>query len=192
MSIIVGIKNKEGVILGADKQITKYNTASHSATKIIQMRYSNTAMGTVGYLRDVNIINSLEEIIGWEDIVKKTLIDEKYITKYIIPKLFDFFEKYNRVEKENNICEFLSEFIFVTSTDLFLIDEDGAIDTKNNYVALVCGEEKVYGYLNTLENISQLNMKECENIIKKAIKQSCKDDIYIDNNIDFIKLYKNT
>jgi 20S proteasome alpha/beta subunit len=192
MSIIVGIKNKEGVILGADKQITKYNTASHSATKIIQMRYSNTAMGTVGYLRDVNIINSLEEIIGWEDIVKKTLIDEKYITKYIIPKLFDFFEKYNRVEKENNICEFLSEFIFVTSTDLFLIDEDGAIDTKNNYVALGCGEEKVYGYLNTLENISQLNMKECENIIKKAIKQSCKDDIYIDNNIDFIKLYKNT
>lgn len=192
MSIIVGIKNKEGVILGADKQITKYNTASHSATKIIQMRYSNTAMGTVGYLRDVNIINSLEEIIGWEDIVKKTLIDEKYITKYIIPKLFDFFEKYNRVEKENNICEFLSEFIFVTSTDLFLIDEDGAIDTKNNYVALGWGEEKVYGYLNTLENISQLNMKECENIIKKAIKQSCKDDIYIDNNIDFIKLYKNT
>ena len=62
MSIIVGIKNKEGVILGADKQITKYNTASHSATKIIQMRYSNTAMGTVGYLRDVNIINSSEDI----------------------------------------------------------------------------------------------------------------------------------
>ena len=65
MSLIVGIKTEKGVVIGADKQATSGRLKVEGVQKIWKSKYSNTAMGVVGYLRDADIISTVEDFIDF-------------------------------------------------------------------------------------------------------------------------------
>lgn len=190
MSIIIALKNKDGIIVGADKQITCMGNSFHTANKIKQFKYSNIIIGTVGYLRDSQIIEKQEEIINWEDIVKKIHINYNYIIDKFIFNIYNIFKSENRIRTEDNIDSFNSDFLIATNEGLFIIENDMSIIECENFATIGSGLELVNGYLNTLNNFSEMTMKECENILHIAIKKSCKNNIGIDENIDILKTYK--
>lgn len=189
MSVIIALKNKEGVILGADKQSTRGDSALNT-TKIKQMEYSKIGIGTAGYTRDGNILCCTEEIINYGDIIKKIDIDFRYVVNNIVPTLFNIFRANKRIILNEGIEYFKSEFLLVTNDKIFNIFGDGAVLEDDTYGVIGCGEDNIYGYLDTIPNIESLTMKESEKIIEKAIRLACKKDIYINDNIDIIKLYK--
>lgn len=187
MSVIVALKYNNGVLIGADKQATCGNIKKDNAQKIYKMKYSNTSMGAVGYLRDANILETLEEVIYYKDILNKTKIDRKYVVSKVVPNLFENFENFNRVEEKNGVKKLLSYFIFCTNNKIFEINGDGAVSEHDNFLAMGCGEQLCKGYLDTSYK-ENLTKEQAEELISNAIKISCKDDCYIGNVIDWIDL----
>ena len=85
MSIVIGIKYNNGVIVAGDKQSTKGNNARGETIKIKKQKYSNSCFGCVGYSRDTNIIVSHDEIVNYKDILDNVEIDKNYVVNNIIP-----------------------------------------------------------------------------------------------------------
>ena len=61
MSVIIALKYNKGIILGADSQITNNHIKINNVTKIHESKYSNTAIGTAGSLRVLNLIKSIDK-----------------------------------------------------------------------------------------------------------------------------------
>jgi 20S proteasome alpha/beta subunit len=190
MSIVIGIKYKDGVIVGADKQSTWGNIKEENSTKIYKSKYSNTALGVVGYLRDDNILATIDEIIDFEDIFNKTSIDLKYVVSKVVPKLFNIYKNNNRVILDKGIESFNSLFAFCTNEKMFVIDSEGAVIENKKYIAIGCGQDLVIGYLETIDGLNKKSKEEIEKIINDCILKSCKRDAYIGETIDLIFLEK--
>lgn len=188
MSVIIAIKFKDGIVIGADKQSTRGNEKYDEAVKIHKSKYSETCIGTVGYTRDSDIINTIDEIINYKDILDNINIDKNYVVQNIVPFIFDKLRDNKRLLLDNGIEKSLSEFVFCTNKDIFIIRTDGAVLNYKDYCAIGCGEQFAKGYLNTFKNISDINQKDVLKILEESIKESCKNDIYINNNIDIIIL----
>ena len=188
MSVVMALKYNGGVLLAADTQSTGGNIKNNNAVKIKKMKYSNVAIGTVGYLRDANIFEVTDEIVDFKDILDKIKIDKRYIINTIVPNIFKKMKEYNRLEIKNEVENLLSCFILVTPTGIFTIGTDGSVVESENFATVGCGDELVRGYLETISDINNLNEKEGINIIKNAIIKSCKNDIYINDMISILNI----
>ena len=185
MSIIIAKKFNGGVLIASDSRGTRGNNGKDNVEKAFESLYSNTALGCVGYLRDCNIIQALEEIVPYKDIFENTPIDIKYVIKVIVPNLFGVFKTQNRIKEEEGIPSFLSEFMFCTEERIFKIDADGAVTEHENFLSIGCGEDYVEGMLNNKEDIK--NLEETAKELEEAIMTSCKHDPYISKNPKDIK-----
>ena len=186
MSVIVALKYKNGVLIGADKQCSSFNIKEdNNAIKINKTKYSNNCMGVVGSLRDANIILNKDELMI--DILDKKEIDFKYVVNIIVPNLFEILRKNNRVSSLNNIETLSSTFVYCTNKNLYMIFGDGAVVEREDFITVGCGSDEVRGYLNTL-NLENLTKEKATEIIQNSIQKSCKDDIYINDKIDLIYL----
>ena len=89
--------------------------------------------------------------------------------------------------------EFLeSEFLFATSDKIFRIFSDFAVIEDKKYAAIGCGYEKVLGFLDTLDTDKKIDENKAIDIISRAIVFACKSDPYIDNNVEYVVLNKDT
>ena len=188
MSVIVALKYKNGVLIGADKQCSSFNIKEdNNAIKINKTKYSNNCMGVVGSLRDANIILNKNKLIKEIKILDKKEIDFKYVVNIIVPNLFEILRKNNRVSSLNNIETLSSTFVYCTNKNLYMIFGDGAVVEREDFITVGCGSDEVRGYLNTL-NLENLTKEKATEIIQNSIQKSCKDDIYINDKIDLIYL----
>lgn len=187
MSVIVGIKYNKGIVIGADSQSTAGGKKLEDAIKIKKTKYSNCCVGTCGYTRDGNILITKDELMEYKDILEKKEIDFNYIVNIVVPNIFKILRDNHRIALIDNIENSKSKFIYCTSKKMFKIWCDGAVTEHNDFITLGCGEDLVEGFLNTL-NLENINLEEAKEIIKTAIKQSCKDDIYINDKITWVVL----
>lgn len=187
MSVIIALKYKNGVLIGADKQSSYYNTKYNNVTKINKTKYSNNCIGVTGALRDANIILNEDELMNYIDILDKKEVNFKYVVNTIVPNLFEILRKNHRVNSIHNVETLESTFIYCTSKNLYVIYDDGAIIEGEKFITIGCGSEAVKGYLSTL-NLENLTREEATKIVQNSIQKSCKDDIYINDKIDLIYL----
>lgn len=187
MSVIVGIKYNKGIVIGADSQSTAGGKKLEDTIKIKKTKYSNCCVGTCGCTRDGNILVTKDELMEYKDILEKKEIDFNYIVNIIVPNIFKTLRDNHRIALIDNIENSKSKFIYCTSKKMFKIWCDGAVTEHNDFITLGCGEDLVEGFLNTL-NFENINLEEAKAIIKTAIKQSCKDDIYINDKITWVVL----
>lgn len=187
MSVIVGIKYNKGIVIGADSQSTAGGKKLENATKIKKTKYSNCCVGTCGCTRDGNILVTKDELMEYKDILERKEIDFNYIVNIIVPNIFKTLRDNHRIALIDNIENSKSKFIYCTSKKMFKIWCDGAVTEHNDFITLGCGEDLVEGFLNTL-NFENINLEEAKVIIETAIKQSCKDDIYINDKITWVVL----
>lgn len=168
MSVVIGAKYKDGVIIAADKQATMGNTKTDDATKLQAFKYSNSAIGVVGYLRDCNLMRTLEEVVPYKDILDKVPIDELYVIRAMD-----------------------SRMLYATSDSLFTIDGDfGVVEARASYEVIGCGDDKVRGFMTSIGDTSNMTRSEVLQILDTAIRKGCEKDVFIDDRIDVIVLEK--
>lgn len=190
MSVVVAIKYKDGVAIAADKQVTSGTNKNDNAMKLHSFKYSNSAIGTVGYLRDCNVVRTIEEIIPYKDILDNIKIDELYVIQKIIPVLLNHMEQNNRIITTNGLKEMDSHMLYATPNAIFKIGGDFSVIEEQSYATIGCGSDKVVGFIASVGDTSNYNRSEIIDVLVCAIAKACEKDVYINDNIDFIFLKK--
>lgn len=192
MSIIIGLKYNNGVVLAADKQVTYGNIKNDNATKIFKSKYSNTAMGIAGCCRTLDLIfANTEELMDYKDILNNVEMDLKYVINVVITDMFKLLDKYGCLYRENNIVNTYGEYIVASDDKIFNIFSNGAVIENDTFSVIGCGFQLVKGYLDGIHYDSKtINKEKAIQIVTTCIKQCCKDDVFINDNIDFIILEK--
>lgn len=193
MSVIVALKFNNGVVIGADRQCTIYNSWKEESIKIKKFEDSNTVIGISGSANDFIPLIYTDEIIDYKDIYKKTNIDGKYIYENVIPNLFKILREHNCVYKEDGIEYINSDFILANCNGIYVIGGDKSLYEKDFYYTIGCGLDSVNGYFNVEldgkkpEDISQ---EQAEEYVKNAIVKACKTDCFVGMGCDIFTLNK--
>lgn len=190
MSVVVAAKYKDGIAVAADKQATKYNTCFDNACKLHNFKYSNSVIGTVGCLRDCNVIRLLEEVISYKDLIDNVPVDELYVIGKIVPTIQEHMAKHERIETHNGLKSMPSTMLYATPNDIYIIAHDFAVITEYNYGTIGCGDEKVIGYMSLVGDTSKYNREQITTVLVEAITRACERDVFINDNIDIIYLEK--
>lgn len=185
MSVVIAVKNKDGVYVGADRQATCGHVRVNGVLKIYKAEHCGNVVGTVGSGRDSNITHLNDD---WIESSKDIDVDFKYVVREIVPRLFSLMQRHKRVRIHEGVEELLSTFLFCTKDRIFVIFSDGAVCEYENYVAIGSGGDMATGYLNSLEK-DKIN-ENLEDVIKTAIIRACEKDIYINDDVMIIKAGK--
>ena len=178
MSVVVAIKENGKIMMGADSQCTKGGTRrslsnpnNYKIWKVLDSE--NCLLGHVGLVREANVIRVARDLIP-EMAQIKNKVDFSFVVKRLVPTMFEELEEYRVIKKGDNPPEFDSSFLFAYKDKLFYISGNGTVIEIDDYCAIGSGECEAIGSLLSTEGESP------EERIKKAIKASAANDIYVD------------
>ena len=178
MSVVVAIKENGKIMMGADSQCTKGGTRrslsnpnNYKIWKVLDSE--NCLLGHVGLVREANVIRVARDLIP-EMAQIKDKVDFSFVVKRLVPTMFEELEEYRVIKKGDNPPEFESSFLFAYKDKLFYISGNGTVIEIDDYCAIGSGECEAIGSLLSTEGESP------EERIKKAIKASAANDIYVD------------
>ena len=178
MSVVVAIKENGRVTIGADSQVTKGGTrrtlSNPNNYKVWRvLGTENCMMAHVGLVREANVIRVARGLVP-ELAQLKDEIDFSFVVKHLVPALFAELEEYRVIKGGSEPPRFDSSFIFAYKDKLFYISGNGTVIEVDDYCAIGSGECEAIGSLLSTEG------EPCEERIKKAIKASAANDIYVD------------
>ena len=190
MSVVVAVKYDNGVVIGSDTQITHYGHLKNNIQeKVFKSKYSNTAIGITGSLRDMDLIScNIEDLMKPEDILNKIPFNKKYIVNNVVTRIFSLLKHYDRVNLEEK-ARLESDMIVVDSDNIFVISFDGSVLEFDKYATIGSGAELVYGHLDSI-NTENLSRPEAIDLVKKCITKACKNEIHISEPAHIIYLSK--
>ena len=179
MSVVVAIKEKNRIYIGADSQVTKGGTRTTLKNpnnyKIWKVDGSeNCLMGHVGNLRDSNIIRLMRNVIDdYDEFYKR--VDYRFIVSYLVPEIVKRLKEAQFVKCGDNYIDYIdSSFLFAYKDVLFFINTDLSVIEIDDYIAIGSGANEAIGSLHS--TVGQDPLKR----IIKAIKSSAANDIYVD------------
>lgn len=191
MSVVVAIKYDKGMLLGADRQISSGHLASGEAQKVYKSQYSNTAWGSVGCLRILDLIScNVDDLMSYKDILDKVELDKPYVINVVVPKIFIKLKEYNQAYLENNLLSIDNQFLICDYDSIFKIDTDGSVIEFGKYYAIGSGYELVLGNLESSYK-EDIDLDTAVDLLIDSIRKSCKNELYINSNIDIINITKN-
>ena len=174
MSVVVAIKENGKIMMGADSQCTKGGTRrslsnpnNYKIWKVLDSE--NCLLGHVGLVREANVIRVARDLVP-EMAQLKDKVDFSFVVKRLVPTMFEELEEYRVIKKGDNPPEFESSFLFAYKDKLFYISGNGTVIEIDDYCAIGSGECEAIGSL----------LSTPEERIKKAIKASAANDIYVD------------
>lgn len=178
MSVVVAIKENGKIMMGADSQCTKGGTRrslsnpnNYKIWKVLDSE--NCLLGHVGLVREANVIRVARDLVP-EMAQIKDKVDFSFVVKRLVPTMFEELEEYRVIKKGDTPPEFESSFLFAYKDKLFYISGNGTVIEIDDYCAIGSGECEAIGSLLSTEGESP------EERIKKAIKASAANDIYVD------------
>lgn len=185
MSVVIGIKTKDGVVIGSDRQVTKGQLKTNLTgdnSKIWPVdNFEKIIMGGVGSLRSIQIIQTMRKMITLDELMDG--IDYSFVVRNLYNKIFKELVDYGRIPKDVNgnfIPTFDCAFLFAIQNNLFAIEQDGSVIDTDDYIVIGSGEEVASG---VLENNKD---KDPYTRIKEAIKACSDKTLYVNNKIDFL------
>lgn len=191
MSVVVAIKYDKGMLLGADRQISSGHLASGETQKVYKSQYSNTAWGSVGCLRILDLIScNVDDLMSYKDILDKVELDKPYVVNVVVPKIFIKLKEYNQAYLENNLLSIDNQFLICDYDSIFKIDTDGSVIEFDKYYAIGSGYELVLGNLESSYK-EDIDLDTAVDLLIDSIRKSCKNELYINSNIDIINITKN-
>ena len=117
MSLVIAIKDKDRIVLGADKQVSSGDSKDHTSTKIWQVdELPGAIMGSVGSAR-------ASQIIQYSNIIDKNLLSNEISTDFIICPVAPTIAaglKQNGINidaKDDGICDMMPNSFIVTAID---------------------------------------------------------------------------
>lgn len=192
MSVVIACKFKNGVILASDRQVTSYGTYKNEdkANKITQL--GPIAFGGVGSLRELQqMFKILPDIFDIQEIRKDDLTMDECLEA--VNRITTKFRENLFIEHNQVVDSLYGDFIVADAYGIFSIAGCLSVMSDFDYYSIGAGFPNVMGNLNNVFKDKKPQNMEAEdimNILKDSIQISCKDICSIDDNIDFIVLYK--
>lgn len=191
MSVVIAMKYKDGVVIGADRQATcGDNKVVGGVTKIKMFPYSKHAIGKCGYVRHTNALFTQEELVTFEDIVKQTEIDINYIVSVIMPNIRAVLKVFDEKEDIDDI----GSTIYVTSDKIFTIESDGAVIENQNFACIGSGAVSANGLITQLYSVNDeemLSEEDAITMVSAGIQTANENTIYVGDGIDIIVVKRN-
>ena len=178
MSVVIGIKENNTVYLGADSQVTrgwtKYTLSNKNNYKIWSVKNTqNVLMGTVGSVREANVISTSNSIVDELKSIKNE-VDFSYVVNTVVPNMFAALKNAGVIStKEGQPLRFNNSYLLATKDKLFVIDIDGCVVEIDDYIAIGSGEDYAITVLN-----STVGQNPKDRIIS-AIKSTAQNHIYV-------------
>ena len=178
MSVVVAIKENGKITFGADSQCTKGSSrrslSNPNNYKIWKVPGAdNCLMAHVGLVREANVVRVTHGLVSELDQLKDS-VDFAFVVRRLVPALFDELNSYGILRKDDGVPYFDSSFLFAYKDRLYYISPNGTVIEIDDYCAIGSGECEAVGSLLSTEGES------CEERIKKAIRASAANDIYVD------------
>lgn len=186
MSLIVAIRDKNRIVLGADKQMSCGNSKNHLTTKIWEVPSLNGAiMGSVGSARATQVVQ-YADIID-KNMIYNNIIPTEFIVNSLIPNLKALLKanNINITTPDDSPCELMpNSFIFAYYNRAWLINSDFTVIELFNYEALGSGADIAKGAL-----YASFDKTPFERIIL-GIDAAAENTLYVDNEIEILTTYE--
>jgi 20S proteasome alpha/beta subunit len=182
MSLVIAIKDKDRIVLGADKQASAGGSKDHTNTKIWKVdELPGAIMGSVGSAR-------ASQIIQYSHIVDKNLIQKDLDTDYIICVLAPAIAatlKHNGividpVVKEETCPMLPNAFIFAYKERAWMIWNDLSVSELEEYLAIGSGADVAKGALFATPEKNPFDR------IVTSIDAAATTTLFVDDGIDLL------
>ena len=181
MSLVIAIKDKDRVVLGADKQVSTGGSKEHTSTKIWPVdELPGAVMGSVGSAR-------ASQIIQYASVIDKNMISKDVDTDFIICSLAPTIAaglKANGINvevKDDDVCTMLpNSFIFAYKDKAWLIWNDLSVSELTEYFAIGSGSDVAKGALFATKKHNPFER------IVTAIDAASESTLFVDDGIDLL------
>ena len=185
MSLVVAIKDKDRIVLGADKQASTGGTKDNATTKIWELdELPGAIMGSVGSLR-------ASQVIQYSQIIDKNLLSQDLDTEFIVRVLAPTLAaglKANGVVVDSSDgakCDMMpNAFIFAYKDKAWTIWHDLTVSEIDEYFAIGSGSEVARGVLYATTERNPFDR------IVTSIEAAAESTLYVDNGIDLLATNK--
>ena len=178
MSLVIGIVDKDKVIFASDSQITiggvrKVSCVEENFKIWHPDDKTNIMMGTVGYVREMNITKSTDSLIDELEYLKEK-VDLKYISIKLVKKILKNLKDNHVISEKDNIMTMNNEYLFAYKEKLYQIFSSGAVMEIDKYTAIGSGGNEALASLKNSEGMEAIKR------IKLAMDAASNNDIYVD------------
>jgi len=182
MSVIIGIRDGEKIVMACDSQIT-----SGGGVKKLGQGLSNfkiwhpeekkeLLMGAVGSLREKNIIQTNDNLIIADEYYEDK-IDYQFVVNKLIKRIFDGLKEANCIDDKDKPLRMNTSYLFAFKDKMYEIDSNGAVIEVETYTAIGSGANEALASLHTTED------EPVKSRVRKAMKASCVNDIFVSEPI---------
>ena len=144
MSVIVGIKQKGIVYIGADSQITK------GGSKKSQLHPNNRKvwhpdemdsllMGSAGLVKGINLTKAINGLVDQKTLRENKIRFSLHYQSYIKKKLMEKMEENKLIDSKDFNPRMQNEYLFADRDNLFTISTDGSVMQIEDYIAIGSG-----------------------------------------------------
>ena len=182
MSLVVAIKDKDRIVLGADKQASTGGIKDHTNTKIWELEeLPGAVIGAVGSARASQIIQ-YSQVIDKNMISSNTDIDTEFIVRVLAPTIANGLRNNGvAVDSEDAKCDMMpNAFIFAYKDRAWTIWHDLSVSEINEYFAIGSGSEVARGVLYATPEKNPFER------IVTSIEAAAESTLYVDNGIDLL------
>ncbi len=181
MSLIVAIKDKDRVLLGADKQVSAGGKKDHTSTKIWEVKeLPGALLGGVGSAR-------ASQIIQYSQIVDKNAamrgIDTEFVVCSLVPTIATTLKAGGIVVEPHKDGEFTmmpNAFVFAYKSQAWVIWNDLSVIEISDYFAIGSGSDVANGAL-----FATRDKNPFERIVT-CIYAAADSTLFVDNGIDLL------
>jgi ATP-dependent protease HslVU (ClpYQ) peptidase subunit len=181
MSLVVAIKDRNRIVLGADKQASTGGTKDHTNTKIWKLEELPGALiGSVGSAR-------ASQIIQYSQVIDKNLItdniDTTFVVRVLAPTLANGLRANGIVVEagEGGKCDMMpNAFIFAYKDRAWTIWHDLSVSEIEEYFAIGSGSDVARGVLFATPEKNPFDR------IVTSIEAAAESTLYVDNGIDLL------
>lgn len=211
MSLVIAIKCKDGVLLGADSAVVlnedrseilecasnakiwipKENHAEFKhpllpTPEITKIRNTDLLMGIVGTVRDMNVVKS-QLCIQHHKLDVDTVVDE------VVPEIRNILIQNGFLSDNKPYNSMESSFILASKDSLFVIGYDYSVVEKKNVAVIGYCENEAKNLIDHLvenDNLDEITIEEAKSIITSVITNCSKSCNFVSLPIYFSKLDK--
>lgn len=181
MSLVVAIKDKDRIVLGADKQASTGGTKDHTNTKIWKLdELPGAIIGSVGSAR-------ASQIIQYSQVIDKNLItdniDTTFVVRVLAPTLANGLRANGIVvdHADGSKCDMMpNAFIFAYKERAWTIWHDLSVSEIEDYFAIGSGSDVARGVLYATTEKNPFDR------IVTSIEAAAESTLYVDNGIDLL------
>lgn len=179
MSLVIAIKDKNRIVLGADKQGSFGDSKEHTFTKLWEVPDLDGAiMGGVGTAR-------ASQVLQFAHIIDKNYISNNglttdYIVTVIVPNIVDALTENGVVCKDDNGGTLIpNNFIFAYEDKARMIFSDLSVSEIEDTLAIGSGQDVAKGVLYATKDKNPFER------IVTSIQAASVHTLFVDDNVDF-------